>query len=59
MKPQALGSNYDLDVENRYEGRTPSPTPEEAAFLAEGNGINWEKLKSLKFWLSKGVLRGS
>lgn len=58
MKPQPLDGSLDADVENRYEGRTPSPTPEEASFLA-GNKIDWKKLKSWHFWLRKDVLRMS
>lgn len=35
---------------------TPSPTPEEAEFLASEGGLTWEKITNPKFWLQKGVL---
>lgn len=46
----------DFDLERQSMDRTPSPTPEEAEFLAEKAGPDWEKMKDWRFWVSKKML---
>lgn len=45
-----------VDIERQAVMRTPSPTPEEAEFLAKKDGPDWEKMKDWHFWVSKPVL---